>query len=180
MSVMKFVRRFLVPRLFTTAYYGIRYGARISTRSEVEFSRHLRMGRKCVVSSFTKIKATNGPVHMGSRCGFATGCFISPGTAGIHLGDGVICGPNVVILGSNYVYDQLDVHLEDLGSSSRGVRIGNNVWIGANSTILDGTVLGDNTIVVANSLVNRRFRQNSILQGNPAKVIMKRGQSEQE
>lgn len=66
------------------------------------------------------------------------------------------------------------VHLDDQGSFSKGIRIGNNVWIGANSTILDGTEIGDDCIVVANSLVNRRFPSGSIIQGNPAKSIFKR------
>ncbi len=55
-----------------------------------------------------------------------------------------------------------------------GVRIGKNVWIGAGSIILDGTVIGDNCVVVAGSLVNRRYPDNVIIQGNPAKIIMKR------
>jgi acetyltransferase-like isoleucine patch superfamily enzyme len=58
--------------------------------------------------------------------------------------------------------------------TSLGVRIGSNVWIGANSTILDGAEIGDNSIVVANSLVNRRFPANVIIQGNPAKVVLQR------
>ena len=41
------------------------------------------------------------------------------------------------------------------------------------SVILDGTVIGENSIVV-DSLVNRRFPPNCIIQGNPAKVILKR------
>ncbi len=90
------------------------------------------------------------------------------------MGDNVICGPNVVITASNYRYENLDVPLEDQGHTSTGIRIGRNVWIGANSTVLDGAVIGDNCIVVANSLVNRRFPPNSIIQGNPAKVILER------
>jgi acetyltransferase-like isoleucine patch superfamily enzyme len=64
--------------------------------------------------------------------------------------------------------------LQQQGVTSLGIRIGRNVWVGANSTILDGSVLGDNSIVVANSLVNRRFPPNVIIQGNPAKVILRR------
>jgi len=71
-------------------------------------------------------------------------------------------------------YQQKDVHLEDQGTTSKGIKIGNNVWIGAGCTILDGAVIGDNTIVVANSLINRRYKQDVIVQGTPAKVILNR------
>ena len=83
--------------------------------------------------------------------------------------------PNVAIIGGNYRYAALDVPFEQQGYFSVGVRIGRNVWIGANCTILDGSVIGDNTIVVPNSLVNRRFPPNVILQGNPAKIVARRG-----
>ncbi len=58
--------------------------------------------------------------------------------------------------------------------------IGDNVWIGANSTVLDGAVLRENTIVVAGSLVNRRYPPNVVIQGAPAKVIMRRSKPEEE
>ena len=64
--------------------------------------------------------------------------------------------------------------MEDQGSTSKGIRIGDNVWVGAGTTILDGSVVGSNTVIVANSLVNRRYPPDVILQGAPAKIIMRR------
>lgn len=143
-------------------------------RAEVELSANLQLGERTTISSFTKVKTADGPVRTGHDCGFATGCFVSAGPGGIELGDHVICGPNVVLVASNYKYASLDVPFEQQGTSSAGIRIGNNVWIGANCTILDGSVIGDNTIIVANSLVNRRLPPNVIVQGNPAKVVLQR------
>jgi acetyltransferase-like isoleucine patch superfamily enzyme len=178
-KIKKLIRRFLVPQVVTCAYYFFRYRARISPRAEVELSPNLTMGRDCTISSFSKFKASDGPLTLGQRCGFATGCFISTGQKGIIIGDNLVCGPNVVITASNYIHDRLGVHLEDQGHTSKGVRIGNNVWIGANAVILDGSVLGDNTIVVANSLVNRRYPANTIIQGSPAKIILKRAKTDE-
>jgi acetyltransferase-like isoleucine patch superfamily enzyme len=173
--IRSFVQRHLVPRPAVSAFYLLRDGARVSTHAEVELSPLLRFGRGCTVSSFTKIKATWGPLTVGERSGFATGCFVSTGAAGIEIGAHVICGPNVVILGSHYEHGDLDTPFEEQGHSSKGVRIGNNVWIGAGSVVLDGAVIGDNTIVVAQSLVNRRYPPNVIIMGSPARVVMKRG-----
>ncbi|MFQ5467051.1 MAG: acyltransferase, partial [Kiloniellaceae bacterium] len=170
----KALRRFLVPRPLICLYYFLTQRTKISPRAEVELSPDLSFGPNCTVSSFTKIKASDGPLTIGARCGFATGCFVSPGAKGITIGDNLICGPNTVITSSNYVYEKLNVHPEDQGHTSKGVRIGSNVWLGAGTIVLDGSVLGDNTVVVANSLINRRYPPNVILQGNPAKVIMKR------
>jgi acetyltransferase-like isoleucine patch superfamily enzyme len=168
------LRRFLIPATVVSAYAWYKWRAKISTRAEVELSAWLKLGRGTVISSFTKIKAALGPFTTGERCGFGTGCFLAAGAGGIVMGDNVILGPNVSMIASNYEYGQLDVPLEDQGQSSKGIRIGSNVWIGANSVVLDGTVLGDNTIVVAGSVVNRRFPSGCILQGNPAKILLKR------
>jgi acetyltransferase-like isoleucine patch superfamily enzyme len=179
LSAVDFIRRHFVPAPLVSIYYLLRDGARVSPRAEVELSKLLRFGPGCTVSAFTKIKANSGPVVLGKRCGFATGCFVSSGTAGIEIGDHVICGPNVAILGSRYQHGELDVPFEDQGYHSQGVRIGNNVWIGANCSIIDGASIGDNTIIAANSLVNRRYPANVILMGTPAKIILRRdrGQS---
>ena len=90
------------------------------------------------------------------------------------MGDHVICGPGVSIIATNYQYASASALLEEQGHSSKGILIGRNVWIGASSVILDGSSIGDNSIVVANSLVNRRFPPNSIIQGNPARLIAQR------
>ncbi|MEM7503186.1 MAG: acyltransferase [Pseudomonadota bacterium] len=170
----KLAKRVLTPGFVVSLVYYLRYGAKISPKSEVELSDNFTMGPGCVIGSFSKVKAADGPLTMGARCGIATNCFVASGENGIEIGDNFVCGPNSVITASNYIYDEIGVHIEDQGTTSKGVRIGNNVWIGGGSVILDGTVLGDNCIVVANSLVNRRYPENSIIQGNPAKILMKR------
>jgi acetyltransferase-like isoleucine patch superfamily enzyme len=170
-------RRFLIPSSVVTLYALLRWRAKISMRAEVELHPNLLLGRGTAVSSFTKMKATDGPLVTGQQCGFAPGCFISAGAGGIYFGDHVIVGPNVSIIASNYRYERLDEPLEQQGHTSVGIRIGRNVWIGANAVILDGAEIGDNSIIVANSLVNRRFPANCIIQGNPARVILKRSSS---
>ena len=168
------LRRFLLPAPLVSAAAWLKWRAQVSPRAEVELSPNLRLGPRTTVSSFVKIKSSQGRLVTGRDCGFASGCFLAPGPGGIELGNDVVCGPNVVIVAMNYRYGTLGVPFSQQGVSSLGVRIGSNVWIGANSTILDGAVIGDNSIVVANSLVNRRFPPNVIIQGNPAKVILKR------
>ncbi len=55
------------------------------------------------------------------------------------------------------------------------VKIGNNVFIGDNCTILPNTIIGDNCIVGAGSVVRGKFPDNSVIIGNPAKVVSKMG-----
>lgn len=174
MNFKTVISRFLIPKFLVTIYYFLKYRAKVSTSAEMELSSNISLGKGTTIGSFTKVKATEGKLLVGERGGFANGCFIAAGESGLEIGDNFICGPNVIITSSNYITDQKDVHFEDQGVTSKGIKIGNNVWIGGGSVILDGTVIGDNSIVVANSLVNRRFKPNVVIQGNPAKVLITR------
>lgn len=53
----------------------------------------------------------------------------------------------------------------------KGIKIGNNVFIGAKAIILPGTTIGDNTIIGAGSVVKGNIPSGSVIAGNPAKVI---------
>lgn len=53
------------------------------------------------------------------------------------------------------------------------VKIGNNVWIGANVAILKGVTIGDNSIVATHSVVTKDIPENCIFAGEPAKLIKK-------
>lgn len=174
MDIKKFTTRFLIPKFAITLFYFIKHGAQVSLSSEVELTHKIFLGKGTSISSFTKIKTPLGKLTIGDRGRIGTSCFISAGKAGTQIGKNFICGPNVCITSSNYITDLKDVHFEDQGTTSRGIKIGDNVWIGAGCVILDGSIIGDNSVVVANSLVNRRFKSNVIIQGNPAKIILTR------
>jgi acetyltransferase-like isoleucine patch superfamily enzyme len=141
----------------------------------VEITPRLRIGYRAVVGSFTKIKATDGPLTIGAHVEIANGCVITSHTAGVEIGDDCLIGPNVSIIGNNYRYDRLDVPIRlQEKVSQKGIRIGANVWIGANCVILDGAEVGDGSIITPGSVVSARLPENSIAQGNPAKVIFTR------
>ncbi len=57
--------------------------------------------------------------------------------------------------------------------------IGNDVWIGYNSTLMAGITVGDGAIIAANSTVTKDVEPYSIIGGNPAKLIRKRFTEEQ-
>ena len=85
---------------------------------------------------------------------------------GIIFGSNIELGPGVSIISSNHKSNNLRQH-----TKGKPITIGNNVWIGANSTILQEITIGNNVIIGANSLVNKDIPDNSIAVGNPCKVI---------
>lgn len=85
---------------------------------------------------------------------------------GIEFGDNVELGPGVSIISSNHNLDDFNKHQE-----GKPIKIGSNVWIGSNATILPEVEIGNNVIIGANSVVTDNIPSNSIAVGNPCKVI---------
>ncbi len=174
MKLGKLIQRFLVPAPIITVIYFIKYRCLVSPKAEVELSPLLTIGKKTQISSFCKIKASDGPLAIGSDVSIGTCCFISADKMGVEIGDYCLISPNVTIIGNDYKYDRLDVPVCMQEKTSKGIKIGDNVWIGANATVLDGATIGNNVIVAPNSVVSRKVPDNAIIQGNPAKVIFTR------
>lgn len=174
MQLRSIVSRFFVPAFVISLYYFLKYRCIVSLKAEVELSRNLIIGKKSRVSSFVKIKASNGVLRIGAQTDISAGCFMSASYNGLTIGDDCLIGANCAILSGDYVTDRVDKTIREQGHKSKGTRIGNNVLVGANSVILDGSVIGNGVIVAANSLVSGKIPDNSIVQGNPAKVIFVR------
>jgi acetyltransferase-like isoleucine patch superfamily enzyme len=56
-------------------------------------------------------------------------------------------------------------------SENSPIVIGENVWVGINSRINKGVTIGDNAIVAANAVVTKDVPANSVVAGNPGKIV---------
>ncbi len=169
------LRRFAIPGIVHMVYHLLHNRAVVSPRAEVEWSKLLRIGRGAQISSFVKIKASEGPVSIGARTDIGCGAFIAGHSNGVEIGEDCLISPNVSIVGVNYRYDRADVPIREQGLQSGGTtRIGNNVWIGAGAVILDNSQIGDGAIIAPNAVVSGHVPPLAIMSGNPAKIIFTR------
>lgn len=105
-------------------------------------------------------------IHLGKNVFINSGCKFQD-QGGIHIGDDVLIGHNVVIATLNH---ELDPNKRgDLYPSP--VRIEEKVWIGANATILPGVKVGSGAVVAAGAVVSKDVEPMTIVGGVPAKVI---------
>lgn len=102
--------------------------------------------------------------------------FAISGTTTIIASKSIHFGDEVQLSWASLIMDN-DAHriLDDKNNwinPPKEIRVGNNVWIAANTTVMKGTILPNDTIVATNSLVNRQFdEENTIIGGQPAKVL---------
>ena len=90
----------------------------------------------------------------------------------VTIGENVMMGPEVVIYTSGHRHDRTDIPMIEQGRDAvEPVQIGNDVWIGARATILDGVKIGDGAVIAAGAVVTKDVPSYAIVGGVPAKVI---------
>lgn len=87
----------------------------------------------------------------------------------IEIGDNVLFGPRVGIYTSNHAFDKEERN--NGACYAKPVKIGNNVWIGADVNINQGVTIGDNSIIGSGSVITKDIPSNVVACGIPCKVI---------
>ncbi len=174
MNFRRVFMRFFLPSSFITIYVMYKYKSKVSPKAELELSKNLSMGANCEIGSYSKIKSSAGKLEIGDNTEIANYVFIASDEGGVSIGQYCMIGPSVSIIGNSYNYDDLNKPTLLQGKTSKGIKIGNNVWLGSGVTVLDGSQIGDGSIVSSNSVVSGHIPENSIVNGVPGKVIFTR------
>lgn len=166
----------------------------IKCSSKIRFGKNLNIERGCYIDALSKNGLTVGDnvsfgyrtclrisgsmgrigngITIGNNVGLGTHGYYGCGVGSLTIGDDCIFGNYVSIHPENHNYNDLNVPIRLQGvSSSCGVIIGDNCWIGAKATILDGTRLGNGCIVAAGAVVKGEFPDNAVIGGVPAKIL---------
>lgn len=165
---------------------------KILNRSNISFGKSVTIGSYCEIDGYASEKVILGDcVKIGSYSkllstshfskygkGLVMGSnsaigdfthFGAPG--GIIVGNDVIMGSYISFHSENHNFSDTSKLIREQGVSSKGIILGNNIWVGAKVTFLDGCEIGDNSVVAAGAVVTGKFPKNSIIGGVPARVI---------
>lgn len=142
------------------------------------------LGERCFVSELASV--TNETLELGDRTYVAAGaylsgtlragrdCTINPYTVvrgEVRLGDAVRIGAHTSLLGFNHTMDDPDLEIHQQPLTTKGIAIGDDVWVGSHVVVLDGVTVGDKAVLAAGAVVTKDVPAGAVVGGNPARVI---------
>ena len=151
--------------------------AKVSAMASIEVSSRgtdTIIGENSVIDDFVKIKhvAGEGHVEIGDFTYINSGTVIYSGN-GVKIGSNVLIGPNCNIVPVNHEYRDSNtiIRMQRFMPSKGGAIIEDDVWLGANVTVLDGAIIKKGCVIGANSLVHGELEEYGIYVGSPVKKI---------
>lgn len=128
------------------------------------------VGDNCILKVSGTIKSLGSFIRIGSGVGLGEFAHLG-GAGGLTIGNNTIIGPYFSCHPENHNFMDKNELIKDQGVKRLGINIGNDCWIGAKVTILDGAKIGNGCIIAAGAVVIGNFPDNSVIGGIPAKVI---------
>lgn len=132
-----------------------------------EPKRGINIGHRCIIATQTFL---HGPITLHDDVSINVGVCMDGGSAGIVVGAGTRIGAQCKI----YAFDHgmsADAPIREQAVTSLGIRIGQDVWLGAGSGITDGVTIGDQAVVGMGAVVTRDVPAYAIVAGVPARQI---------
>lgn len=139
-----------------------------SVRMDTPPYRKFHLGDYSVIESFCCINNAVGDVIIGdhTRIGLHN-TIIGPVTIGCHVN----LAQGITVTALNHNFTDTEKRIDEQGVSTSPVTIEDDIWIGANATILSGVNIGRHSVIAAGAVVTKDVPPHSLVAGVPAKVI---------
>jgi acetyltransferase-like isoleucine patch superfamily enzyme len=140
----------------------------------INVGNNVSIGKNTTIECSGTIQNIGAGLKIGSGVGLGTHGFFGC-AGGVEIGDNTIFGNFVSVHSENHNYSDLKIPIKLQGVNRLGIKIGENCWIGAKVTILDGVIIESGCIIAAGSVLARGvYKCNGIYGGIPAKLLKSR------
>jgi galactoside O-acetyltransferase len=137
----------------------------------------LILGDRTILSNHVMLSCKDGSIAIGKDVGINAQSVIQSTTGNdVTIGDDCVIGQRCLIIGGGN-YDISDIHeliRKSPITSDGGVHVANNVWLGANVSVLGGVSMGEGSVAGAGAVVSRAIPPFSVCMGVPARVVRER------
>ena len=139
-------------------------------KEKLTFGNTVKIGAFSTISVTSHMSKYGIGLKIGNNSGVGEYSFFGC-SGGVVIGNDVIMGPYVSFHSENHNFSAKTKLIREQGVVSEGIKLGNNIWVGAKSTFLDGCELGDNCVVAAGAVVRGKFPSNVVIGGVPARIL---------
>ena len=133
----------------------------------------IRIGSGVFIGRNTILSCKNGDIEIGDRTNIGFNCAVFS-CGRVRFGPNVLVAGYTYVVGGDHLYDRIDTPVPDQGRTAKGIRIDENVWLGAHVVVSDGSHVGRDAIIGAGALVIGEIPAYHIATGMPAKVTRDR------
>ncbi len=130
-----------------------------------------RIMRGAYLCAYVSEAAPGQGIVLGPRCWVGVGAVLASGQGGLRLGENVLIGPGATLVTGDHEFRRTDLDSLDQAYTGRPIAIGDNVWIGANATVLGSVTVGDRAVIAAGAVVTRDVPPETVVGGVPAKPL---------
>lgn len=139
-------------------------------RKPIELGDNVSIGAFSRVIISTSFNDMGAGIRIGNNVGLGEFAYLG-GAGGLEIGADCIIGQYLSCHPENHNFSNPDELIRLQGVHRKGIHIGQNCWIGAKVTILDGVEIGDHCVIAAGAVVTKSMPAHSLIGGVPARVI---------
>ena len=136
-------------------------------------NRGIDVGHGAFLGRGTILSCKDGDIVLGERVNIGFHSEIFSGST-VRVGNDGLFAAYTYLVGGGHEFERADVPVLDQPRRSRGIALGDNVWLGTGAKVLDGVRIGSGVVVGANAVVTGDLPDGVVAAGVPARVVRKR------
>jgi acetyltransferase-like isoleucine patch superfamily enzyme len=136
-------------------------------------NRGIDIGNGVFLGRGTILSCKDGDIRLGDHTNLGFHCEIFSGST-VTVGPHGLFAAQAYLVGGGHEIERTDVAVIDQPRSSRGITLGENVWLGTGAKVLDGVRIGSHVVVGANAVVTADLPDGAIAAGVPARILRQR------
>lgn len=190
------LRRIFYPLLLKKVGKGVAFGHHITLRhphkisigdhcfiddyavldAKGEHNQGIMIKKNSIIGRNSILSCKGGSITLEDYANISSNCSLLSETM-ISIGKySFLAGHCYLVAGGSHNFENVDVPIMFQPSLSKGgIDIGDDCWLGASVTVLDGVSLGNGCVIGAGAVVTESFPERSVAVGNPARKIKSRG-----
>jgi acetyltransferase-like isoleucine patch superfamily enzyme len=133
----------------------------------------IRLGQGVFLGRGTILSCKDGDIVLGDHVNLGFHCEVFSGSR-VTVGRYGLFAAQTYLVGGGHAFDREGVPVVEQERTSRGITLGENVWLGTGVKVLDGVTIGDHVVVGAGAVVTEDLPAGAVAAGVPARVLRQR------